>query len=89
MHIKCRNCPDTRYKNCAGRNTIINGRLACEANSDETASGGCDKCGQSLKIGKFAYEPNLREFWCGDCLRNLYAETFGGENERSGDNNCH
>lgn len=71
--IKCRNCPDVKYKYCPSPNIITNGKLCCEEEKKETKAV-CDHCGDNLRLGHFAYEPNWKEFWCEDCLRELLQE---------------
>lgn len=75
MHVKCRNCPDVIYRSCSSHNIITNGRLCCEKEPEpKEAKSVCDHCGEPLKLGHFAYETNWKEFWCENCLRELYAE---------------
>lgn len=70
MNIRCMNCPDVKYRACVAPNILTNGLLTCDIKPKPIKSV-CSQCDEPLIIGKFAYEPNLREFWCVDCLQEL------------------
>ena len=75
MPIKCRNCPDIKFKYCNSPGIITNGILICETIKEDRNFAVCSQCGEPLVIGHFAYEPRWKEFWCEDCLRNLLSQT--------------
>lgn len=66
---KCINCPDVKYRQCPAPEVITNGKYCCELETQNNAL--CSQCEEPLKIGHFAYEPNWKEFWCEECLREL------------------
>lgn len=70
MRDKCYNCPDVKYRQCPAPKIIVNGKFCCEQ-EEETDIAVCDKCGDRLRLGHFAYETRWKEFWCEDCLREL------------------
>lgn len=69
MHVKCRNCPDVRFKLCNSKNIITEGKLCCEVEQEETKAV-CSQCGEKLAMGHFAID-GYYEFWCEDCIREL------------------
>lgn len=71
MSDKCHCCPDVKYRQCPSPMTLLNGELYCERSREYNSSAVCSQCGEHLVIGHFAYEPNWREFWCEDCLKEL------------------
>jgi len=53
MHVKCRNCPDIRFKLCNSQNIITDGKLKCEVEREETKAV-CSQCEEKLVMGHFA-----------------------------------
>ncbi len=73
---KCRNCSDVKYRSCTAPNIITNGKYCCENETEQESLAVCSQCGEKLVIGHFAYEKKSEEFWCEECLRDLYESSL-------------